>query len=330
MIHSIGLTYDLENDYVFSPGDPPDTNVEFDSKETIQSITESLISLGYKVIPLGNFAKLLSQIRLIKEKVDLVFNFAENLVGRNREAQIPILLEALNIPYVGSDGLTMAIALDKFVTKKLLIYEHIPTPNFFEARNVDEINKLPALRFPLMVKPRWEGSSKGICALSRVQNRDSLLKQVKFIIATYKQPALVEEFISGSEYTVPIIGNNNIEILPPLQIQIKGKHNLGKLFYIGEYVNREGVEYIPLDMHHPLKKTLESLAIKTYRAVECRDLGRVDFRVDQNENPYVLEINPLPALIDTDAFAIAAAHVGISYKAMIEKILTATRHRYNI
>lgn len=330
MMKTIGLTYDLEDDYVFNPDDPPDANVEFDSEETIQSITESLIHLGYKVFPIGNINKLLSQINLIKENVDLIFNFAENLVGRNRESQIPILLEALHIPYVGSDGLTMAIALDKLVTKKLLVYEHIPTPNFIEARTVEDIKEFSTLRYPLMVKPRWEGSSKGISKESRVQNRDSLIKRVKFIVDTYKQPALVEEFISGSEYTVPIIGNTTIEILPPMQIQIKGKNNLGKLFYIGEYVNREGVNYIPLNKNLPLRKTLESLALKTYKAVECRDLGRVDFRVDQNGNPFVLEINPLPALIDTDAFAIAAAHIGISYKDMIEKILTAARNRYNI
>jgi D-alanine-D-alanine ligase len=176
----------------------------------------------------------------------------------------------------------------------------------------------------LIVKPRFEGSSKGLSESSRVENLEELKKQVDFIVQTYKQPALVEEFISGQEFTVAIVGNENPEVLPVVQIKIDGKLKLNDKFYTFARITSDRLEYIcPAKITSDLKKKLDELALKVYRAVECRDFGRVDFRVDNNCNPYVLEINPLPSLSTEDVFMLLAKNTGITYEQMVGKILNS-------
>lgn len=325
----IGLTYDLEKEYIFKQGDPYDANAEFDSEETIQALALSLEILGYKVIRIGSLTNLIENLNNLK--VDLVFNLAEGVSGRNRESQIPIILESLGIPYVGSDGLTLGLALDKVLTKKLLLYEGIPTPRFIVAEGQLELVELNKLKFPLIVKPRWEGSSKGITHNSRVETIEELQKQVDLITSIYKQPALVEEFIRGREYTVAMIGNEEIEILPILQVKINGSIDLGNKFYVYDYVYSNELQYVcPAITDGMLKNKLKDLALRTYRALECKDFGRVDIRVDEQSNPYVLEINPLPSLSKADAYGVVGKYWGVDYSEMIKRILNAALERYGI
>lgn len=325
----IGLTYDLENEYAFKQDDPHDANAEFDSEETIESIASSLESLGNKVVRIGSLKDLLAN--LDNFKIDIVFNLAEGLHSRNRESQVPIILESLGIPYIGSDGLTLGAALDKVITKKLLLQEGIPTPKFIIAEDNFKMVAVNNLKLPLIVKPRWEGSSKGISKKSRVENIEELKERVNFITSAYKQPALIEEFIRGREYTVAMIGNENIEILPILQVKINGSIDLGDKFYIYDYIYSDELQYVcPAAIDNALKNKLEDLAVKTYRALECKDFGRVDIRVDEQNNPYVLEINPLPSLSKADAYGVIAKYWGIDYSVMIEKILAAALKRYGL
>ncbi|MGE4357383.1 MAG: ATP-grasp domain-containing protein [Candidatus Omnitrophota bacterium] len=324
----VGLTYDLKNEYVFKEGDPPDANAEFDHEQTIAEIEKALIKGGHKVVRIGNVQNLIKKLDRIK--VDIVFNIAEGEFGRNRESQVPVILELKKIPFVGSDGLTLALTLDKVIAKKIFIYEGIPTPPFIEISQPDTIEKVN-LRFPLIVKPRYEGSSKGLSFDSLVRDVNSLRERARWIIKTYKQPAVVEEFIRGREFTVVVLGNNPPQALPPVQISIDGKLNLKENFYTFRHIHSRSLKYIcPAKITKGLRKCLEELAIAVYRAVECRDFGRVDIRVDEDNRPFVLEINPLPSLSLGDVFPLVGRQMGWKYKDIINRILQYALERYEL
>lgn len=216
----VGLTYDVKPDYVFKKGEPEDANAEFDHPDTIEVIKSAIESGGHKVVKIGSAKKLLRRISNLD--VDIVFNIAEGVGGRNRESEVPILLEMAGIPFVGADGLSLGLTLDKIMAKKVLISEGIPTPPFFEISDISSIDGV-GMGYPLIVKPKHEGSSKGISEKSIVKNKRELKRQADWVIRTYKQPALVETFITGSEFTVPIIGNEDAEALQTIQISIDGK-----------------------------------------------------------------------------------------------------------
>ncbi len=237
---------------------------------------------------------------------------------------MPILLEMAGIPFVGADALTLGLTLDKVMAKKIFIAEKIPTPKFFEVNSAEGLIDKDHCKFPLIVKPRFEGSSKGLSESSRVENSEDLRKQVDFITKTYKQPALVEEFISGQEFTIAIVGNENPEVMPVVQIKIDGKLKLNDKFYTFARITSDRLEYIcPAKISSELKNKLNELALRVYRSVECRDFGRVDFRVDKDGDPYVLEINPLPSLSTEDVFKLVAENIGITYEQMVGKILNS-------
>ncbi len=326
---TVGLTYDLKTDYKFQEGDPPDANAEFDHPLTIDVIAKAIESQGFKTKKIGNAESLLEKMDNLG--VDIVFNISEGSSGRNRESQVPIILEMRGIPFVGSDALTLGLTLDKVMAKKIFIAERIPTPKFFEIKSTDAHADSDHLKFPLIVKPRCEGSSKGLSEDSRVENLEGLKKQADYIINTYKQPALVEEFISGQEFTVAIIGNDDPEVLPVVQIKIDGRLKLDDRFYTFARITSTRLEYItPAKISAELTRKISDLALRAYNAVECRDFGRVDFRVDKEGNPYVLEINPLPSLSTEDVFTYVAKAIGKKYEDMIGKILNAAMKRYGL
>jgi len=242
-----------------------------------------------------------------------------------------MILEMYGIPFVGADALTLGLTLDKVMAKKIFLAEQIPTPRFFEIRNIESLSDADHMKFPLIVKPRFEGSSKGLSDDSRVEDFDSLKKQAEYVIATYKQPALVEEFITGQEFTVGVIGNEKPEALPVVQIKIDGKLKLNDKFYTFSRITSDRLEYIcPAKIGQELKNKLLELAVRVYKAVECRDFGRIDFRVDNEGNPYVLEINPLPSLSTEDVFPLLARETGITYEQIIGKILMNALQRYQL
>lgn len=325
---TVGLTYDLKTDYKFKKGDPPDANAEFDHPSTVGVIAKAIESNGFKVKKIGNASNLLEKIGSLS--ADIVFNISEGVCGRNRESQVPILLEMAGIPFVGADALTLGVTLDKIMAKKIFISEKIPTPKFFEVKDIAALNT-DHMKFPFIVKPRFEGSSKGLSDNSRVENIEELKTQAGHIIAAYKQPALVEEFISGQEFTVAIVGNDQPEVMPVVQIKIDGRLQLNDKFYTFNRIASNRAEYIcPAKISQDLKKKISDLALKTYNAVECRDFGRVDFRVDNEGNVYVLEINPLPSLSTEDVFFVVAKEIGITYNEIIGRILNSAIKRHNL
>jgi len=325
----IGITYNLKTDWSFAESDPRDANAEYDKPQTLDQIIEALESGGHEVSRLGDVGKLLSQIDNLD--VDIVFNICEGVKGRNRESQVPVLLEMKGIPYIGSDGMTLALTLDKVMAKKCFLADGIPTPRFFVAKNLSDIENMNGLRYPLMVKTSQEGSSKGISEESRVEDREELRRQVKRVTEIYNQPALIEEFIRGKEFTVAVMGNEDAEAMPPVQVSIDGKTELGDQFYTFSRIFSDSLKYLcPAEISEELENQLKALAVKVFRCVDCKDMGRVDFRVDQEGNPYVLEINPLPNLGHEDVFYIFPKMLGSTYEKTINRIVDIASKRYGM
>ena len=327
----IGLTYDLKSDLKPKENDPLDFNAEFDTMATINLIKSAILAGGHEVELIGNFENLLK--RLPDLGVDIVFNICEGVGLRNREAQVPVVLERYGIPYVGSDGLTMSLSLDKVMTKKILEKESIPTPRYVTINKVIDTINLDHLRFPLITKLRWEGTSKGLTDKSVVHNVDELNEQVKYLFNTYKNCAvLIEELIIGSEFTVPLIGNEPVEALAPAQVLIRNQYDVGEMIYTFQMAtDPEVIDYVcPAPISQQLDRKLRNIAIDTYKAVDCKDFGRVDIRVDREGNPYVLEINPLPSLAADDVFAISPKTEGLDYNSVINRIIHQALKRHQL
>jgi len=326
---TIGLTYDLKESRPIQPGEPADINAEFDSQETVQDLKKIFESAGYKVKLIGNAHQLLAQIKELN--VDVVFNIAEGSSGRSRESQVPLLLEMHKIPFVGADALTLGVTLDKALAKKCFVADNIPTAKYFLAASIEDLEKQNHIGFPLMVKPCCEGTSKGISALSRVEDHAGLERQVKLVVENYHQPALVEEFIKGSEFTVVVFGNEKPEAMPVIQYAINNKTDLGNEFYTFENVKKENVKYIcPAKIPEALTKRLQRIALEAYASVQCRDFGRVDFRVDEQGNPFVLEIKPLPNLSKKDTFFYTAQALNRPFEELVLRALEEGLQRLNL
>ncbi len=325
----IGMTYNLKSDWQVTDGDMVDGNAEFDKPQTIDDLASIFESFGHTVIKIGNVQNLLAQIKTLD--VDIVFNIHEGIGDRNRESQVPSILDLYKIPFSGSDALTLGITLDKMVAKKCFIADGVPTPRYFVAYNTQNLEKLNTIGFPLIVKTMWEGTSKGLSEKSRVEDFAGLKRQVKLIIEKYKQPALVEEFISGTEFTVGVIGNENPKAMPVAQVCIGGNIDLGDNFYTFELTQGNDVRYVcPAQISPQLTKKMQDISVAAYQSVGCRDYGRVDFRVDQKGNPYVLEINPLPSLDRKDVFNLFPKVIGTTFENILQQILNLALKRYGL
>ena len=327
----VGITYDLKTDWQGGKDDPVDATAELDGHRTIECIKAALESAGHKVVLIGGARQLISRQAKNGLKVDIVFNISEGFKGRNRESQVPALLDLYDIPFVGADALSLGVTLDKVMAKKCFIAEGIPTARYFKATTEDDLTQLNTIGFPLFVKTLHEGTSKGITQSSRVENLEQLKVQVEHICRNYKQPALVEEFIKGTEFTVGVIGNSQPKAMPVVQYAMAGQTFLGNEFYSYRHVAEKLVEHIcPARIDDRLARRLQELAVRVYKAVDCRDFGRVDFRVDEAGNPYVLEINPLPNLSPDDVFVLFGRVVGMSYNQIINKIMDEALERLGL
>lgn len=325
----IGFTYDLKEDHRYHEQMPSDVFAELDRQDTIDDIAIAISRGGHEVVKIGNIRSLID--RLNNLETDIIFNICEGLYTRNRESEVPALLSAFKIPFVGSDALALGLTLDKAVAKKIFMSDGIPTPKFVIADKETDLNCLKDLKFPLIVKPRYEGSSKGISEKSIVHSEKELKEQIGFIIDQYAQPALVEEFIKGKEFTVLVVGNESPEALPSVQIEILGKKDLGNLIYTSRRVNNDDVQYIcPADIPKKLEQKLQDIAVGAYKSAECLDFGRVDFRVNEKGKPFVLEVNPLPSLSQGDVFPLVASACGMTYEGLIQKIIDFALKRHGL
>ena len=320
-----GVTYDLRADYL-AQGFGEEETAEFDSEITIAAICGALEALGHEPVRIGGVRQLAEWL-VAGERWDAVFNICEGLKGVSREAQVPALLEAYDVPYVFSDPLTLSLALDKGMAKRVVRSAGVPTPDFAVIECEDDARGID-LPYPLFLKPVAEGSGKGVDAKSRVADRMCLQRVAKDLLARFRQPVLVETFLPGREFTVGITGTGpDATALGVMEVMWTGNaaaHGYG-------YENKEHFEE---KMHYRLAedRTAEQaseVALGAWRALRCRDGGRVDIRFGDDGKAYFLEVNPLAGLNpDRSDLVFITRFKGLSYRDLIGRIVESFLHRH--
>lgn len=327
----IGITYNLKSDIVPPLGStlPEDALEEFDLPKTVEALQEILEGEGHKVFLLGGNLSVAEKVK--DHQIEFVFNIAEGFQGRNREAHIPALLELLEVPYSGSDPLGLALTLDKALTKRIALSLGIPTPEFWVLDESREVEQIPD-QFPLFVKPLWQGSSKGIRETSRVEDKFQLNREINRLFENYPgEPALVEKYIPGREFTVGVIGNDSPEILGVMEIAFRDPGK--KDFCYSLEVKRDWkalVEYrFPARLDSVVELRIREATEQLFKTLRLRDVARFDFRVNPQGQFYFLEANPLPGLApDSGDIVLLSQKKGWSYQELILKIARAALSRY--
>jgi len=325
----IGLAYDLK-EAIAEQAHRDDALEEYDSSETVKLIAASLEAGGHTVVMLGGGKEFIDNIW--REKVDIVFNIAEGRGNyRSREAQVPSILEMLDIPYTGSDPQCLATCLDKPVTKKLVVADGITTPKWLTIANKEELCQTFWDGFPLpaIIKPAYEGSSKGIRFDSIVNAPEQATGTVRKLLAYYRQPVILEEFIDGDEVTVGIIGNSPPKVLGMMRVLPKRKdeHFIYSLEVKRDYLNLVDYECPALLREKVLDKLADS-SLKIFKALGCRDFARLDFRISSKGVPYFIEVNPLPGLGTHSDLVIMASKLGWTHNELINAVLDSALRRY--
>lgn len=323
---------------------------DFDSEETIAAIIKNLEICGYDVIPIEGNEDAYNKLFHHREHIDLAFNYAEGLHGRDRELHIPAMLEMLKIPYTGCPPLSQGIVFNKARTKEILLLNGVPTLPFMVLKSSSDVDG--ALRdfseslggafdlFPLIVKPIAQGQSAGITKHSVVFDAEELKEQVRIVGETFSQPALVEPFLEGREFSVGMLGN------PPKVLSIV-ELNHG-ILPAGKYPNFASIEVkftadsdetkgfltCPADIDENLKMKIEKMCLDAWHALGIMDWCRVDIRCDKNGNPFILEINspasiePPETMVGYCTFPLSAEKSGISYHELLHKIINSSLERY--
>jgi D-alanine-D-alanine ligase len=334
----IGLAYNQRPSAGSSDRDPAlpadfpatqDAFVEWDEPETIDAVVRALRGFGevVRLEAVGDFTE-----RLARAQVDLLFNIAEGVTGASREAHVPAIAEFLGVPYTASDPLTLALALHKGRAKETFLARGIPTAPFVLVESAGDLPRLDVLRYPVFLKPAWEGSSKGIAEANYVADAATARRRARELLEAYREPVLAECYLPGDEYTVAVLGNGGearalpiiryrFETLPDGALPIMG--------YEAKWVwddRSQPLEVLECPAHLPtaLGVQIADTALAAARALGCRDWARVDIRLDADGTPNVVEVNPLPGIIpnpaDNSCFPCAARAAGIGYDELIQKV----------
>jgi D-alanine-D-alanine ligase len=323
----IGITYDLRDDYL-KEGYNLEETAEFDLLDTIEAIEKVILDNGFQADRIGNVKALTCRLAA-ENRWDLVFNIAEGLYGFGREAQIPALLDAYNIPYTFSDPLGHTLSLHKGMTKHVLRDLGIPTPDFAVVNHDSDIDKIN-LPFPLFAKPVAEGTSKGITALSKITNREELRRTCKHILQTFKQPALIETYLLGREFTVGILGTGkDAKVLGVIEVILKPTAEQNAYSYENKEHYENLVQYALVDDDEA--KQARKIALKVWRNLDLKDAGRVDLRSDVHGAPHFMEVNSLAGLNPKRSdLPILCNLLGISYHVLISSIIESALRRAKI
>ena len=323
---NVGITFNLKKNIIT---EPRDAEAEFDDYGTILAIRQALEEAGHKVELYPADAGLPEC--LAKKRPDIVFNIAEGMYGRGREAQVPAILNFFSIPFTGSDETTMCLSMDKALAKKLLSSYRILTPKYRLFR-MDEPLSLRGIHYPVIVKPNTEGSGKGISGLSVARDAGTLRRALEETIRAYKQDMLVEEFVRGREFTVGILGNGaRTRVFPPMEIIFRDEES-GFYSYEVKQHFKDHVDYkCPPDVDDATRQKIMETAAKIYDILACKDCARIDFRMDRQGRIFFIEINTLPGLAPGYSdFPMLAQYCGVGYGELIRGILNAALERYGM
>jgi D-alanine-D-alanine ligase len=321
----IGVTYDLKSDYL-AQGWSEEAAAEFDSEITIAAICDALVALGLEPVRIGTVRQLAERL-VAGERWDGVFNFCEGIKGVGREAQVPALLEAYDIPYVFSDALTLAVSLDKAWCKRIVRDAGVPTPDFAVIETLADADTI-ALPFPLFLKPVAEGSGKGVDRNSRVADAVALKVTAADLLDRFQQPVLVETFLPGREFTVGITGTGvGASVLGVTEIvPLAGYVGAGYGFENKQehWEDKLAVEPAPPQF----AQSAGAVALQAWRALRCRDGGRIDVRCDASGQPQFIEVNPLAGLSPGFSdLCLIAGFAGITYNELIGRFMASFFHR---
>ncbi len=323
----IGLVYDLRDEYR-ALGFSEEEIAEFDSPATIDALEHAIRAAGCDVVRIGRGQALAARL-VAGERFDLVFSIAEGLKGRSREAQVPALCELFDQPYVFSDPLTMAASLDKAWAKRIVRDAGVPTASFAVVESsVNEVKDWED--FPAFVKPLAEGTGKGCERASMVASPAELKSAVDSILIRFRQPALIERFLPGREFTVGVVGNGYAaRVVGVCEITMNTGAEQGVYSLANKELSEELVTYTRAG--DEAARRAGQLALIAYRALQCRDAARIDFRCDDMGEPVFLEANPLAGLHPSHSdLPILAAQNGIGHEALIGMILDAASGRYGL
>ena len=325
----IGIVYELFDAYPRRPDDPHDAHVEYEPEATLLALEAAIARLGHRSLRLGRPHDLLDAAAKGDVAVDAALSIAEGYGTRNREAWAPVLLEMMGVPQLGSDALTLSLSLDKAWTRAVVAEAGVPVAKgVVVASAVAAESVEPPGGFPCFVKPRWEGTAKGIELASRVTTRAELVAAVARVVTRYRQPALVEHFLAGPEYTVTVIGNAPPRALPVLQRALEAGTRIG--IHAVETPDASLAHVIPGALDAEREAELAALAIRAYDALACRDFARADFKCDDAGRPVFLEINPLPTFAPDASFGILAALMNRSHEELLAEVLALGLRRLGL
>jgi len=314
-----------------------DYYAEWDDRGTIDAVAAALSESG-TVVTIEADENIAENLKTAQP--DIVFNIAEGINSPSRESQVPVICELLGIPYTGSDPFTLAACLNKARAKEIMSFHHIPTPEFQVLTHPEQ--PLNGLKFPVIVKPLWEGSSMGIRNDSVVFDRSDIPSRVERIVSEYRQPAILESFLSGREFTAALLGNGEgLRVLPLVEVDFRTLPGGASLIYSYEAKWIWDTPAAPLkiftcpaELEHDLETEIADLCRRAYVALGCRDWCRIDVRLDESMKPHVMELNPLPGILpdpdENSCFPKAARAAGMSYGDLIREVVRIACARYGM
>ena len=320
----IGLTFDLRQEYL-AAGYSEEQTAEFDRPSTIDAIERALIAMGHETRRIGNVKSLVRRLA-DGERWDMVFNICEGMFGLGREAQVPALLDAYQIPYTFSGPLVLALSLDKALTKRVLRTMGVATPDFAVVTVLEDIAAVN-LPFPVFAKPLAEGTGLGIDPASIIDSDSELAAVCLKLLEKFKQPVLVETYLPGREFTVGVVGSGSAaEVIGTIEVILRPSAQANAYSYVNKENCEELISYVLAseDAAGPCRE----LALKAWRGLGCFDAGRVDIKMDGNGVANFLEVNPLAGLHPEHSdLPIICKFVGITYQTLLERIMASASAR---
>ncbi len=325
-----------ENDPEFISEPPDYYNKRKHKQSTELYVVNALRELGHYVTTLGIEKQIEPVVTLLsQQKPDVVFNLTENFhYDRRMDMHIAALLEMFKVPFTGTGSEGLMLCRNKGLSKQILRSRKIHVPGFYVLHPGRKIHIPKSMHYPHIVKPLYEDGSDGISNSSIVNNFDELFERVTMVHDTYNQPAIVEEYIEGRELYVSVIGNKKLKVLPSRELFFQHNGDGGPMIATShvkwneKYQKKWKIKFGFSDIDEALEKRVAKISKKVFRLMQIHDYGRIDMRITDNDQIFIIEANPNPGLACGDEVAESAAKAGMDYVQFIDKLLSITMHRY--